>query len=173
LLTGSPRLAGGAIMMRRFCLPLLSIFKTLIGPISPLRETCVPPQGCRSTAVSASPMRISRSRCAPGRLHRHCAHQAGIGIQHRFVHPFDPHRMIGLDQGVQAGLDCFPRRREGQVEVEPGLLRADRSAGDAVVDGKRPSPSSGPAPTCCFVRTSTEQVCTSRDTIIQKRRLGA
>ena len=34
-------------------------------PISPVRATCVPPHGCRSTSVSPSPIRISRSRPVP------------------------------------------------------------------------------------------------------------
>jgi len=37
--------SAGAMMMRRFCLPLFSIFTTVIRPISPVRATCVPPQG--------------------------------------------------------------------------------------------------------------------------------
>ena len=43
---------------RLFCLPFFSILPSLNRPISPVRRTCVPPQGCRST----SPMRISRTR---------------------------------------------------------------------------------------------------------------
>src|SRR5258708_26079026 len=37
-----------ARLTRRFCLPLLSIFTTCTGPVSPWRAMWEPPQGCRS-----------------------------------------------------------------------------------------------------------------------------
>src|SRR5262249_31344007 len=46
---------------RRFCLPLLSILTTSTEPISLVRLTCVPPQGCRSTPSISS----RRTRPAP------------------------------------------------------------------------------------------------------------
>src|SRR5262249_44183946 len=46
---------------RRFCLPLFSIFVTVIGPISVTLRICVPPQGWRSIPAIS----IRRTRPVP------------------------------------------------------------------------------------------------------------
>jgi Protein of unknown function (DUF1194) len=51
-----------ATTTRRLRLPLFSIFSTTTGPISPVARTCVPPQGCRSTA---GPISSRRTRPCP------------------------------------------------------------------------------------------------------------
>src|SRR5262249_40546248 len=51
-------------LIRRFILPLLSIFATAMGPTSAVDRTCVPPQGCRSIRPS-SPMATRRTRPVP------------------------------------------------------------------------------------------------------------
>ena len=62
----SPGHAASTTYTRRFCLPLFSILLTSTRPISPVRRTWVPPQGCRSTGAASR-------RCAPGGSARHRA----------------------------------------------------------------------------------------------------
>ncbi len=50
---------------RRFSRPFFSILPIRSAPISPVRATWVPPQGCRSTCPAPRPIRTSRTRPAP------------------------------------------------------------------------------------------------------------
>ena len=53
------------IVTRRFWRPFFSILPISTRPISAVRATWVPPQGCRSTCVGPAPIRTSRTRPCP------------------------------------------------------------------------------------------------------------
>ena len=72
------------IRTRRFCLPFFSICVTRIGPISPVRRTCVPPQGCRS---KPDDLDQPHAAAAHRRLDRHGLHQPRIGLELRVGDP--------------------------------------------------------------------------------------
>src|SRR5271154_4961244 len=101
---------------RRLILPFFSIPVTEAWPISPVRPTCVPPQGWRSKPSIA----ISRTRPVPiGGLTDIVLLSVGD--------PAMAHRGIECDQLVEAALDVrFVERRLARIEIEPSVRVADR-----------------------------------------------
>ena len=113
-----------AISTRRFCLPLFSIRRTTMWPISPVLATCVPPHAC----TSASPTRTNRAR----------AHEFGPRVEVRVGDPLARHVERGIDERVDLRLDRRPVCGRGRhVEVEPGRIAADRAARDRIGQHRR------------------------------------
>ena len=115
---------------RRFCLPFFSMSVITTEPISPVRRTCVPPQGWRSMPVDLDEAHAARSA---RRLHRHGLHQPRIGIELLVGDPALGHGCVAGDQRIQLLGDLgLVEAGIRNVEIEPPVAVADGAAGDRV-----------------------------------------
>ena len=116
-----------ATRMRRFSLPFFSILVTATCPISPVVLTCVPPQGCRSTAPF-SPMTTRRTLPVPiGGFTAMVRTRPGLASSSASVIQRSVTGMIGGDQRVEIGrqLVLVDGRSVLDVEIEPALVGTD------------------------------------------------
>ncbi len=88
--------------------------------------------------VDAGDLEQADAALARRRLHRHGAHQLGLGGELRIGDPLGLDRMVLGNEGVDLGFDLIlVERAVGQIEVEPSLAVADLPAGDAAGHHRR------------------------------------